>query len=213
MDAVTRRGLRLLMVTGALLLAVSAAVYFYQSSTATPVLDEKNARAVEPFTLTERSGREFSSQELQGQIWVVDFFYTECPGICVNLSQQMARLQQLAARYPEVRLVSVSVDPERDTPPVLSEYAARYGADPQRWLFLTGEKKAIEQVVVRNFLLAMTENPDPNAPPQDRITHSSRLVLIDAQGRIRHYYDALAPDAAESVLGGIEALRREMGRR
>lgn len=212
MDAVTRKGLRLLSISGALLVALVIFIY-WAGRERLPRLDEHNARAIDPFTLTERSGRPVSLQDLRGHVWVADFFYTDCTGLCRNLSQQMARLAEKTTRWPDVRLVSISVDPERDTPQVLRAYAATYNADPERWLFLTGSRKAVERVVQRNFLLAMSENPDPAAAPQDRITHSSRLVLIDAAGRIRHYYDALALESLQALLAGIQALRAESAAR
>src|SRR5678815_328779 len=96
---------------------------------------------VPEFTLIERSSREVKSQELAGQIWIADFVYTSCGGICPIMTEKMRKLQD---KLPEeIRLVSFSVDPETDTPAVLTEYAKKFGADPKRWLFLTGSREAL----------------------------------------------------------------------
>jgi protein SCO1/2 len=138
---------------------------------------------VPEFSLIERSARTVSSQELAGKIWVADFVYTSCGGICPVMSEKMRRLQD---KLPaEIRLVSFSVDPETDTPDVLSTYARRYGADPERWLFLTGDKAALFKLSKEGFKLAIDETGGTEAEP---ITHSTRFALVDRQGRIRGYY-------------------------
>ncbi len=207
-DADLKRALRTLVGCGALLVAGAAiwwGLIFWKASLS--AFDTAQARRVEPFTLTERSGRPFSLDELRGKVWVADFFYTDCPGLCRSLSSQMAKLQQLIKDMPEVRLVSFSVDPVRDTPEVMRQYADGYGADPDRWFFLTGTKFEIQRLVEKNFLLAMTENPDPQAPPQDRVTHSSRFVLVDGEGRMLRYYEALEADTPTRIAHDIQSLQ------
>jgi cytochrome oxidase Cu insertion factor (SCO1/SenC/PrrC family) len=114
---------------------------------------------VPDFTLTERSGRSVTLAELIGKVWMADFIYTECPdpNMCPLQSAHMARLQADWAAKPDVRLVSISVDPEHDTPEVLSEYAARFRADPDRWLFLTGAKEAIYRLALNGFHLGVVD--------------------------------------------------------
>ncbi len=92
--------------------------------------------SVPDFTFIERSSREVKSQELAGKVWVADFVYTSCGGFCPVMTEKMRKLQDMLPK--DIRLVSFSVDPDTDTPAVLAEYAKRYGADPDRWLFLTG---------------------------------------------------------------------------
>jgi len=133
--------------------------------------------------LTERSNRPITQKDLAGQVWVADFIFTHCAGICPTMSSNMEKLQ---ARLPkEIRLVSFSVDPYNDTPAVLTEYAKRYNADPDRWLFLTGEPEAVQKLSVGGFKLAL----DPSSGTQSEpITHSSRFALVDREGHIRGYY-------------------------
>ncbi len=139
--------------------------------------------SVPDFSLTERSNRKVGRQDLVGEVWVADFIFTHCAGTCPAMSANMRKLQD---RLPaEVRLVSFSVDPYNDTPEVLTEYANRYGADRDRWLFLTGDPEAVQKLSVGGFKLALDASSGSEAEP---ITHSSRFALVDKKGTIRGYY-------------------------
>jgi protein SCO1 len=162
-------------------LALSLIVLLLGGCVGSTVLPEYSP--VPDFKLTERSGRDVSRQDLAGQVWVADFIFTHCAGICPTMSANMRKLQD---RLPkEIRLVSFSVDPYNDTPEVLTEYANRYGADPERWLFLTGDPKAVQELSVGGFKLALDPSGGTEAEP---ITHSSRFALVGRDGRIRGYY-------------------------
>ena len=171
---------------------------------ALPVLGE-----VPAFSLTERSGRTVEAADLQDKVWVVDFIFTHCAGPCPIMSSRMARLQKLVKGSPDIRLVSVSVDPERDNPEVLSEYAGRFGADGEAWLFLTGEKSSIYHLIKKGFMLAVDEGFDVQGEGPGIITHSVRFVLVDQQGRIRAYYDGTETETPERVFSDIQMLLAE----
>lgn len=202
-----KKSLRVLALLGAVLLGAFVVLFFKSRPPLPRPIVLQAARPVAAFTLTERSGRFVTRDSLLGSIWIADFFYTDCPGICRNLGARMAELQKKLSNAPDVKLVSFSVDPERDTPEVLKAYAERYGADPERWLFLTGKKADMQALVVESFMLAFGENPDPKAKPEDRITHSSKLALVDAEGKIHGYYEALSPDSIGQLLDAIDKLR------
>jgi protein SCO1/2 len=157
------------------------------------------------FELVERDGSAVTLDDLRGKVWVADFVFTRCAGPCPLLSSKMSRLQDAVRELNDVRLVSFSVDPERDTPEVLTEYARRYAAEENRWLFLTGPKLPLYRLVGEGFLLAV----DDGGPDAGLITHSTRLVLIDRQGRIRGYYDGAEPGTVEQILPGIRTLLSE----
>lgn len=160
-----------------------------------------NYNAAPEFQLTERSGRSISRQDLKGQVWIADFIFTRCSGICPAMSSNMERLQ---ARLPkEIRLISFSVDPTNDTPEVLTEYAKRYNADPERWLFLTGAPDAMQALSVSGFKLALDPTGGTEAEP---ITHSSRFVLVDRDGQIRGYYGTEDPDALDRLIADAKKL-------
>jgi protein SCO1/2 len=128
------------------------------------------------FELTERSGRLVRSEDLKGQPYVVGFFFTLCPSICIN---QNAKVQELQEKYlgQPIRFLSISCDPEIDRPEVLAEYAKRFKADPDQWLFLTGDMDYITRVAGELYFLAAS-----------RRFHAEKFVLVDAEGNNVGYY-------------------------
>lgn len=168
---------------------------------------------VPEFQLTERSGKTVTRDDLKGKVWVAAFVFTRCSGPCPQITGNMARLQKELADLPDVRLVTISVDPERDTPAVLQEYAKNFGADPERWLFLTGDKAAVHSLVEKGFRLGVTETKGTARTPGNEVDHSTKLVLVDKQGRIRGYFDgkfAAAPDDPTPAPEKFLELRRQV---
>jgi protein SCO1/2 len=160
---------------------------------------------VPEFTLTERDGSLVSLQQLRGKIWIADFIYTSCTDTCPLQSAMMEKLQQEYAANPDIQLVSFTVDPERDTPEVLTTYAATFKADPKRWYFLTGQKQRILRLVQEGFHLGVT-TLSSDVDPAATIGHSSRFVLVDKEGRIRGYYDTGDPEAVVRLKNDIDTL-------
>src|SRR5437870_2078369 len=129
---------------------------------------------VPEFVLMNQDGQNFGSAQLRGKIWIADFIYTTCPGPCPMLSTRMSELQKPLEKT-DVHLVSFSVDPEKDTPGVLRDYAEKLHADPERWDFLTGPKSAIYKLSHDGFKLAVSDGSDAQGIP----VHSTRMVLVD----------------------------------
>ena len=163
--------------------------------------------ATPAFSLTERTGRTVSSSELAGKVWIADFIFTTCAGPCPLMSTHMAALQRATAGM-DVQLASFTVDPERDTPEILVEYARRYKADPERWLFLTGPKQALYDMIQKGFLLAVDDGSltEGGKPGPGIITHSVKFVLVDQQGRIRGYYSGQEGAVVDQILPDIRRL-------
>jgi len=178
--------------------------------------------SVPPFSLIERSGLPVTREDLIGKVWIVNFIYTHCPDTCPLQSAQMAKLQAGFADEGDLRLVSITVDPERDTREVLSEYAKRYGADRDRWLFLTGGKEAIYRLAQEGFRLSVVDpaegvrswllGPVPvlahHGETGTQFIHSSRFVLVDRKARIRGYYQSTDDDALGRLRGDVRILLR-----
>ena len=156
------------------------------------------------FQLTNQNGQPFGSAQLVGKIWIADFVYTTCPGPCPMISSRMSELQKPLEKT-DVRLVSFSVDPEKDTPAVLRDYAAKLQAEPGRWDFLTGSKSTIYKLSHDGFKLAISDGSDEQGLP----VHSTRMILVDRQGQIRGYYDATEPDAITKLVADTSHLLRE----
>ncbi len=153
-----------------------------------PVLGE-----VPVFRFLDADGQSFGSAELAAQVYVVNFFFTTCPSICPALMQSMAELDRRYQRehVDGVRLVSISVDPERDTPDALREYAKKVGAAAPRWRLLTGERRAIVEFAENGLRVPVGEAPAATVSPFE-IAHTGRFVLVDARGRVRGYYERSA---------------------
>ena len=143
--------------------------------------------AAPSFTLVSEQGKTVTRADYEGTVWIADFVFTRCGGSCPILSARMAALAQRTAGVPALRFVSFGVDPEHDTPEVLSEYGQKLGADPARWTFLRGERPVIRALIKDGFKLAIEDGVPDSVEP---ILHSTRFVLVDGEGTIRGYSTA-----------------------
>ena len=160
--------------------------------------------ALPDFTLVERDGSKVSRSDVLGAPWVADFVFTRCVLYCPRLT---ARMKELRGKLPPaVRTVSFSVDPEHDTPEVLRAYAQQWQIEGRDWLFLTGSKPELWELIRKGFLLPVEDAPDTPGSP---ILHSNRFVLVDARGRIRNSYEAYDDDALDRLLADLQAVLRE----
>ncbi len=161
--------------------------------------------AVPEFSLIERRGHQISLSDLKDKIWLVNFIYTNCQDTCPIQSAQMKLIQDEFAKEKNLRLVSITVDPDRDTPKVLTEYAKRFGANPDRWLFLTGGREQLYRLAQEGFRLSAV----PVSRDEDvgsLIAHSSRFVLVDSEARIRGYYPGTDVDAMVRLQRDLKTL-------
>jgi protein SCO1/2/putative membrane protein len=144
---------------------------------------------VEDFSLTECHGQTVTKADLLGKPWLACFIFTRCAGAdyCPRVSREMEILQQ-RLKGVDVRLVTITVDPENDTPEVLCEYAARYKADPEKWWFLTGDKETIYHLIRHSFRMIVYE--DPKQIPGFEVAHSLEIMHVDAEGVVRGRYKA-----------------------
>jgi cytochrome oxidase Cu insertion factor (SCO1/SenC/PrrC family) len=229
----TRR--RSLLATAAILIVIvpaAAGVAWWTSRTARVAPGEvalerlDDYGTVPAFTLTERSGRRVTRDDLRGLVWVADFIYTECTESCPTQSLQFARLQQEFVGAADLRLVSVTVDPRHDTPEVLRRYAERYGAG-HRWWFLTGDTHEIYCLAQKGFRLSVVD-PANSTPPacgrasrfgpsaawashgsQGLVMHSARFVLVDREGRIRAYHLTTDAESLATLAGNVRTVLGE----
>jgi protein SCO1/2 len=134
-----------------------------------------------PFKFIDQDGKAFDSAQLHGKVWVADFVFTTCTGLCPMMTQQMNEFQQKTVGLP-VQMVSFSVDPEHDTPAALKAYAEMNKADLSRWHFLTGDKE-----MLWNISNAMKLAVGPGDDHQ--VMHSSHFLLVDGGGHVRGVYD------------------------
>jgi protein SCO1/2 len=187
-------------------LAVSRFVFIFLAcllfSCTDPSAKLPNYGKVPHFTMTDSRGQVFDSASLAGKVWLVDFIYTNCPGPCPRMTSQMHGLQKQLANDADVRLVSISVDPDHDTPPVLNEFAHRFGGPADDWLFLTGRPATVHLLAHDVFKVGdVIQNMD----------HSTKFMVVDKQGNLRGYYssDDDADTGMPALLRDLEALRHQ----
>lgn len=162
---------------------------------------------VPAFSLTDQLGRTVTERDYAGQVWIASFVFTRCPTVCPLLTAKMASLQKRLGDRRALRFVSISVDPEHDTPSVLATYATKFGAHAERWRFLTGPLADIERTVVKGFKIHMGQaTPHATDPTLVEIMHGEHFVLIDAQGTIRGYFQTDQAGLAELEEAALELL-------
>jgi len=187
-------------------LAAVLAVFWLDLRARTVAAPEAIA-ALPDFELVDDAGRIVRRQDLGGRPFVADFVFTRCKIYCPRLTAEM---KSLGARLPAgVRRVSISVDPEHDRPAVLAAYARDWGVQAtDDWLFLTGEKAAVRDLIREGFLLPVEDDPDnPDMP----VLHSNRFALVDAAGRLRGTYEAFEPEALDRLVADLAAILAEQG--
>lgn len=152
------------------------------------------------FSLTSDKNAPLAKSDLKGKVWIADFIFTSCAGPCPAMTRSMADVAERLALYPEVQFVSVSVDPDTDTPDVLSAYGEKFGADPARWHFLTGEMDAIQTLAVEGFKIGSVDDP---------VIHSTKFCLVDKAGQIRGYYTGTDEAELNELVEAVHQLMKE----
>lgn len=160
---------------------------------------------IEEFTFINQEKEEVSLDDLEGEIWLADFVFTNCTTVCLPMMANMTGLQkQLAQEGLDVRIVSFSVDPTVDTPEVLKSYAENYGADLSSWDLLTGySPEQIDEFAMENFK-TVARKPEN----EDQVVHGTSFYLVDRDGVVRKFYNGIDPPA-EEIINDIEILLAE----
>lgn len=186
------------LVILSILLSMLFSIYLFQKETrrkSLPVLGK-----VPEFVLQDSDGKDFKAKELKGKVWVADFIFTTCGGICPIMTKNMAQLFRSFKMLNDVSFVSITVNPEFDTPVVFNEYAKKYGADKNKWHFLSGSREAISRITVEGFKLGSIEEP---------IFHSAQFALVDRHLRIRGYYDGTDNTEVAQLFKDVATLLKE----
>lgn len=204
-------GVGLLIVTVCLVVAI-ANVQPGRSAAARPL---PVIGPVADFTLTNQLGQQVTLDALRGHVWVADIIFTRCSGPCPRMTRQMTRLQDALPSSDSVRFVTLTTDPDYDTPPVLKKYAAQFGADLARWTFLTGSKKELAALAVGSLkLTAVQKAASDQQDPEDLFVHSTTFVVVDKHARLRGVFqttgDGVDPARTQQdILAAVARLERE----
>jgi protein SCO1/2 len=162
------------------------------------------------FALTNQSGHAITGSDLRGNVWVADIIFTSCAGPCPEMTRKMAELQHALTGKESVKFVTLTTHPEFDTPPILQAYGRRFGADFQRWHFLTGSKQQIADLAVGGLkLTAVEKEKDKQQDLNDLFIHSTLFVLVDKQGQARGVFESDDPGLKPKILEAIDQLLRE----
>ena len=167
------------------------------------------------FNLTNQNGRADSLADLRGQPWVADIIFTRCPGPCLKMTRQMKELQDALPPKSGAKLVTLTTDADFDTPPVLKTYADRFGADPSRWMFLTGTKQEVAKLAIDSLkLTAVEKKPEERESPQDLFVHSTIFVVADKRGQLRGVFETTGEgidpqNVRQQILAAVSRLERE----
>jgi protein SCO1/2 len=202
----------LLLLFLSIVLAILLAQYQFRANRHPPLLV---LGQVKDFSLTNEQGRASFLGDLRGQVWVADIIFTRCPGPCIRMTRQMKELQDALPANARVKFVSLTTDPDYDTPPVLMAYAEKYGADTNRWMFLTGTKKQIADVAGGSLKFSAVENKAADRESTDGLyIHSTFFVIVDKRGQLRGVFETGGegvnwPKSKLQLLASVRALENE----
>jgi protein SCO1 len=203
---------------GALLLILALALAFLLAK-----VQARSVRAeslpvyaqVAGFSLTNENGAAVSLADLRGRVWVADIIFTTCPGPCLRMTRQMKEMQDALPADNKTKLVSLTTNPDYDTPAILKIYGLHQGADTNRWMFLTGTKRQLGNLATGSLKLSAVETkPEERASPDDLWVHSTIFVLVDKQSRLRGIYQTAGEDVSwpaekAKLLAAVKQLERE----
>jgi len=211
----SRFGWSILFGVFALVCLLTLAVVLVQLKKQITPIDMPPIGPVAAFSLTNENNQAVSLADLQGRVWVADIIFTRCPGPCLRMSKQMRELQTALPAASKAKLVSLTTDAEFDTPPVLQKYAERFEADTNRWMFLTGDKRAVANLAIDSLkLTAVAKKPGERTTPEDLFVHSTIFVIVDKKAQLRGVFQTGGEDVDWSqskakILAAVHQLERE----
>lgn len=217
MDSSTERLSRTIWVgVGLVIILLSGAFVISRlSPRSAPKLRLPVIGPVADFVLTNQIGQCVTLADLRGQPWVADVIFTRCGGPCPRMTKQMESLQAALPANSRAKLVTLTTDPEFDTPEVLQKYATRFNAKADRWNFLTGFKKEIAALAMDSLkLTAVEKKPEERTDADDLFIHSTIFVIVDKQGRLRGSFETGGEgvewtNVQPAILTAIRQLERE----
>jgi protein SCO1/2 len=166
------------------------------------------ARDIEPFEFTTQDNETLSHEDLEGEWWIADMIFTNCTTVCLPMSTNMSLLQdKIQEENLDVKLVSFSVDPDYDTPEVLSEYADEYDVDLDSWAFLTGyDFDTIKEISIKSFQSPLLEPPEGD----DQFTHGTSFYLVSPEGEVLKKYNGVESSETDIIMGDLRRVADEI---
>lgn len=159
---------------------------------------------VQGFSFTNQDGKTISRKDVEGKIYVAEYFFTTCTGICPKMNKNMEKVYKAYSSNPNFLILSHTVDPEVDSVPVLKKYAAEHGADSRNWWFLTGSKKQLYKLARESYLV-----DDGTFTGEEDFVHTQWFALVDGEGRIRGLYEGTKAKDVDKLINDIDRLINE----
>ena len=169
---------------------------------------------VKPFSFTNQDGKTITNKDVEGKVYVVEYFFTTCKGICPKMNESMERVNKAFKGNKDFMILSHTVDPEIDTMEQMKRYSIRFDADPNQWMFLTGDKKALYDAAKESYLIT-AEDTSNRVKIEDDFVHDQHFVLVDRTGHIRtglkslSTYDGLVKKDVDTLISDIKVLLAE----
>jgi len=193
-----------------IILAAVFMTYFYKVTRETPptlpVLGNPGHK-VGNFAFTNQEGQTITQDDVKGKIRVVEYFFTTCKGICPKMNENMVKVYEAFKGNDDVKILSHTVDPKKDTVQAMKEYSLRFDADPKQWMFLTGDKKKLYDMARYDYLVTAADSSATDIAAD--FIHTDRFVLVDRDGRIRGTYTGTDMGSVNQLIGDIKTLLQE----
>jgi len=174
-----------------------------------PVISANTGHHVQPFAFVNQEGDTITEADVKGKIYVVEYFFTTCKGICPKMNENMSTVYEAFRGNDKVKILSHSVDPKKDTVSAMKEYSLRFDADPEQWMFLTGDKKELYDAARYSYLISAVDDTSVVDIESDFI-HSDRFVLVDKDGFLRgRFYKGTDMNEVNQLIGDIKKLLKE----
>lgn len=193
-----------------MLLGIGFLTYYYkvmkEHPRRLPILGEPGQKVM-PFSFTNQDGKIVTEHDMEGKIYVAEFFFSTCEGICPTMNENMTAVYQAYRGQEDFAILSHTVKPEEDTIEQLKRYSLKYEADGKQWMFLTGNQDSLYRMAIYSYIIPVEEKLDPNGVPA--FIHSENFILVDKEKKLRGVYDGTNKEAVAKLIKDIAELRKE----
>ncbi|WP_276133575.1 SCO family protein [Polluticoccus soli] len=207
----SRKKVTIALVSFFIILAAVFMTYFYKvtrtDAKVLPVIGHEGHRVTD-FAFTDQDGKTRTITDVKGKIYVVEYFFTTCKGICPKMNENMTKVYDAFKGNESVKILSHTVDPKKDTVGAMKQYSLRFEADPQQWMFLTGDKKELYDMARYSYLVTASDDTAAVDIANDFI-HTDRFVLVDREGQIRGQYKGTNVGEVNQLIGDIKELLKD----
>jgi protein SCO1/2 len=194
-----------------MLLGIAFLGYYYATMKSVPkrlTYYGNPGHTVSSFSFLNQDGKIITDKDLNGKMYVVEYFFTTCKGICPKLNENMSKVYTQFRGQQDIAFLSHTVDPWTDTVEQLKRYSLQFDADPAQWIFLTGEKDSLYDMAINSYLVAAVDDTTKKEILPDFI-HTKYFVLVDKEKHIRGIYDGTNDGSVQQLIGDIKTLRKE----